>query len=278
MGSKTNSKIVYQHLIKNITINENADEIRAIALLLMEYLGASRSEVLAEKEIAIDQEKINTLIARINHYEPIQYILGEAFFFGRKFNVDRSVLIPRPETELLVQLIVEAKITSPTILDIGTGSGCIPISLALEIPSAQVHALDVSKDALSIAKENAIRLQAKVNLIQLDILHETPSLSELDVIVSNPPYVMYKEKSAMSKNVIDYEPQLALFVEDNDPLQFYKVIAQKSNYLLKRSGCVFVEINPLFGNEIVALFKDQGFICQIIKDMEGKDRVVKAIR
>jgi release factor glutamine methyltransferase len=278
MGSKTNSKIVYQHLIKNITINENVDEIRAIALLLTEYLGASRSEILAEKEIAIDQEKINALVARINQYEPIQYILGEAFFFGRKFNVNRSVLIPRPDTELLVQLILEEKITSPTILDIGTGSGCIPISLSLEIPTAHVHALDISEEALSIARANAKNLSVHVNFFQLNILHQTPSLSNLDVIVSNPPYVMHKEKSAMSKNVIDYEPHLALFVEDNDPLQFYKVIAERNKYLLKSNGSIFVEINPQFGKEVAALFQDQGFKTEIIKDMEGKDRVVKAIR
>jgi release factor glutamine methyltransferase len=278
MGSKTNSKIVYQHLIKNITINENADEIRAIALLLMDHFGASRSEVLAEKEIEIDFGKINEMVARINQYEPIQYILGEAYFFGRKFNVNRSVLIPRPETELLVQLIVEEKITSPIMLDIGTGSGCIPISLALEIPSAQVHALDISEGALSIAKANAKNLSTHVSFFQLDILKETPALSELDVIVSNPPYVTHKEKSAMNKNVLDYEPHLALFVEDNDPLQFYKVIAERSKYLLKRNGSIFVEINPQFGKEVAVLFQDQDFKTKIIKDMEGKDRVVKAIR
>jgi release factor glutamine methyltransferase len=278
MGSQTNSKIVYQQLIERITINESVDEIRAIALLLMDHFGTSRSDIMAGKEIEVTTEALNEIVARINRDEPIQYILGEAYFFGRKFRVNRSVLIPRPETELLVQLIIEEKIKSPAVLDIGTGSGCIPISVVLEIPSSTVYALDVSKEALSVATENSMKLNASVHFFQIDILKQTPPLSDLDIIMSNPPYVTKKEKSSIAKNVLSYEPHLALFVPNEDPLLFYKAIAEKSKHLLKQTGKVFVEINPLYGKETVALFQQHGFSAKVIKDMEGKDRVVKAIR
>ncbi len=273
-----NSKTLFNQLQKQIFIDEDQEEIKSILYLLFEKeFGLSRTEILAEKEITGNEKRFEEVIQRINNHEPIQYILGGAYFFGRNFFVNPSVLIPRPETELLVQLIKNEKLFALTILDIGTGSGCIAVSLALEIPSATVHALDVSDQALSVAKENAKRLSASVNFLQLDILTQSPSLTELDVIVSNPPYVMEKEKSEMNKNVLNYEPHLALFVTDDNPLQFYQVIAKKGKQLLKTNGKVFMEINPRFGKEVAALFNSFGYKTEIIKDMEDKDRVVKAV-
>jgi release factor glutamine methyltransferase len=274
------SKKLFQLLQKKITFNEEEGEIKSILYLLFEKeFGLSRTEILAEKEIEnIDEAQLEKQIARINNYEPIQYILGEAGFFGRKFLVNQSVLIPRPETELFIQLIKEEKLNAPAILDIGTGSGCIAISLALEIPTATVHALDISEEALSIAKENAKQLNAPVNFLQHDILNQTPLLTNLDVIVSNPPYVTEKEKGAMNKNVLNHEPHLALFVPDDDPLKFYKAIAEKSLSLLKPQGKIFVEINQQFGKEVAAVFESLGYKTKIIKDMEGKDRLVRGVR
>jgi release factor glutamine methyltransferase len=273
------SKTLFQQLRKKITLNEEEGEIKSILYLLFEKeFGLSRTEILAGKEIEnIDEAKLEKYVERINNHEPIHYILGEAYFFGRKFKVNPSVLIPRPETELLIQLIREEETNSPSILDIGTGSGCIAISLALEIPTAAVHALDISEVALSIAKENAKQLNSSVNFLQHDILNQTPLLANLDVIVSNPPYITEKEKGAMNINVLNHEPHLALFVPDSDPLKFYKAIAEKSLSLLKPQGKIFVEINHQFGKEVEELFRDHGFeFVEIIKDMEGKDRVVKA--
>jgi release factor glutamine methyltransferase len=275
-----NSKTLFHQLQKKITLAEDQEEVKSILYLLFEKeFGLNRTEILAEKEIkTTDANALEKQIQRINNHEPIQYILGEADFFGRRFNVNSSVLIPRPETELIIQLVKEEKFDSLTILDIGTGSGCIAISLALEIPSAIVHALDISEGALSIAKENAKRLNTSVNFLQHDILSQIPLLKNLDVIVSNPPYVTEKEKGAMNKNVLNYEPHLALFVPDSDPLKFYKVIAEKSLSLLKPQGKIFVEINQQFGKEVAAVFGSLGYKTEIIKDMEGKDRVVRGVR
>jgi release factor glutamine methyltransferase len=274
------SKTLFHQLQKKITLNEEEGEIKSMLYLLLEKeFGLSHTEMLAGKEIEnIDETQFEKQIARINNHEPIQYILGEADFFGRKFFVNPFVLIPRPETELLIQLIKEEKFSSLAILDIGTGSGCIAISLALEMPTAIVHSLDVSEQALSTAKENAKRLNSSVNFLQLDILDQTPLLTNLDVIVSNPPYVTEKEKDSMNKNVLNHEPHLALFVPDNDPLKFYKVIAEKSLSLLKPQGKIFVEINQQFGKEVAVIFSTLGYKTEIIKDIEGKDRVVKGVR
>jgi release factor glutamine methyltransferase len=274
-----NSKTLFHQLQKKITLNEEEGEIKSILYLLFEKeFGLSRIEILTGKEIEdINEVQLKKYIERINHQEPIQYVLGEAYFFGRKFQVNRSVLVPRPETELIVSLVKDEKLLAPYVLDIGTGSGCIAISLALEISSATVHALDISEGALSIAKENAVRLNVNVDFIQVDILNQLPIFSNLDVIVSNPPYVMEKEKITTDKNVLDYEPHLALFVADHNPLQFYKVIADKGKQILKPNGKIFVEINCQFGKEVAKLFQDHGFkSVEIIKDMGGKDRVVKA--
>ncbi len=286
-----NSKALFQDLVKQIVLNEDQDEIHSMAYQMLEnLLGLSRTDILSEKQIDTSkiEVKLSDLVKRINQHEPLQYIFGEAYFFGRKFIVNSSVLIPRPETEELVSLIlteikdrlVQSKgiSTGIKILDIGIGSGCIPISLALEISDAEVYGIDISEDALQVAKQNANRLEADVHFSKLDILNNEIPFLDLDIVVSNPPYIAMSEKKDMRNNVIQYEPHLALFVEENDPLIFYKAISLKSKRVLNPGGMLAVEINERFGKEVANLFQQNNFKkVEIIKDLSGKDRIVKGI-
>ncbi len=270
----TNSKTVFQD-IQSQLVNYDPGETRAIALAIMEKYYGTWTDILSEKQI--ERQDVSDIISRLNQHEPLQYILGEANFFGRKFNVNSSVLIPRPETELVVQEILKLKLKSPRILDIGTGSGCIAITLNLEIPNSKVYAVEVSTDALYRAKENSKKLEANVEFIQVDFLASNFEIEQVDSIVSNPPYVRESEKKWMNANVLNYEPHLALFVPDNDPLLFYKAIAAKGKALLKPSGKICIEINSGFGKEIKQLFEESGYIrVEIIRDMDSKDRIVTA--
>ncbi len=273
-----NSKTLFQQLTQQIHLAEDPDEIKSILYLLFEKeFGLRRTDILAEKEISfIDQERMGTLVQRINSEEPIQYILEEAEFYSRKFCVNSSVLIPRPETELIIQLAKAERMRPSSILDIGTGSGCIAITLALEFPTCHVHALDVSNKALTIARTNAETLNAVVHFFESDILKQTIALSNVDLIVSNPPYVMEKERKQMSRNVLAYEPELALFVPDSEPLVFYKAIALKGKQLLRPKGIVLVEINETLGEETSHLFQQVGYHTEIVTDINGKDRVLRA--
>jgi len=217
----------------------------------------------------------------LNQNEPVQYVLGEAYFFGRKFLVNPSVLIPRAETEELVaevkaHLKGSHKMKTIRILDIGTGSGCIPITLVLEIPDSELYATDVSSEALLVAKTNAQKLGAEVTFLHHNILQSEIAIENLDVIVSNPPYVTPSEQDAMKKNVIFYEPHLALFAPETEPLVFYHVIAERAKKVLNPGGLLAVEINEKFGREVSNLFLEMGFHCiEIKKDLQGKDRIVK---
>jgi len=273
-----NSKTLFQQLTQQIHLAEDPDEIKSIVYLLFEKeFGLRRTDVMAEKEIPfIDQERVSTLLQRINSEEPIQYILEEAEFFSRRFYVNSSVLIPRPETELIIHLAQAEKVRPSSILDIGTGSGCIAITLALEFPSCRVHALDVSNDALTIARTNAEALKAIVHFFESDILTQTLALSNLDLIVSNPPYVMDKEREQMSRNIVAFEPALALFVPDSNPLLFYYAIAQKGKKMLRPKGIVLVEINETLGQETSHLFQQVGYNTEIVTDINRKDRVIRA--
>ncbi|MEO7988022.1 MAG: peptide chain release factor N(5)-glutamine methyltransferase [Chryseolinea sp.] len=286
-----NSKALFQDLVKQITLNEDQDEIHSMAYeILQNLLELSRTDILSEKQIDTSKivTKLSDVVRRVNQHEPVQYILGEAYFFGRKFIVNPSVLIPRPETEELVRLIIsEMKDRSIQlkgidfkikILDIGTGSGCIPVSLALEITHSEVYAIDISEDALHVAKQNATNLNAEVQFSRLDILNDEIPFQNLDVVVSNPPYIALSEKKDMGNNVVDHEPHLALFVEDDDTLIFYNAIASKSKKVLKSGGLLAVEINERFGKEVADLFKHNNFQeIEVIKDLSGKDRIVKGI-
>lgn len=273
-----NSKTLFHQLLNNITLSETADEIKSILHSVFEKeFGFNSTDIIAEKQLlAKSDERLNEIIKRINANEPVQYILEEAYFFGRTFLVNRNVLIPRPETELIISIAKEFQFITPQILDIGTGSGCLAVSLALEFPSAQVYAIDISEKALAVANENAIRLLARVTFFQLDILNESPAQQDFDLIVSNPPYVMENEKMTMNSNVLDFEPAQALFVPDHDPLIFYREIAKKGRQLLKIGGRVVVEINEKFGKEVKKLFEHTGYSTTVVTDLNGKDRIVSA--
>ena len=226
----------------------------------------------------IDLQKWNDIVIELKTQKPIQYILGETFFYDLRFQVDENTLIPRPETEELVALILASnKETNKKIkvLDIGTGSGCIAISLAKNLPNAQVFALDVSEKAIEVAQKNAKYNDVSITFLHQNILETDDLNQQFDIIVSNPPYVRNLEKSEINKNVLDYEPHLALFVEDNDALIFYKKIAQLAKKNLNQNGQLFFEINQYLAKETVELIKDLGFKnIKLHQDIYGNDRMI----
>ncbi len=228
-----------------------------------------------------DAEMIIDIVSLLKLQKPIQYILGEADFFGLIFKVTPDVLIPRQETEELVDWIIKTTNTeSPSILDIGTGSGCIAISLAVNLRKARVAAIDISSGALEIAKSNAQANNVSIYFSKVDILDKTSIIpyQPFDIIVSNPPYIRDSEKIQMSNNVLEHEPHSALFVSDTDPLLFYRAIAQRAKELLNSNGAVFCEINEALGNETYQLFIQHGYCkIELRKDLNGKDRMLKAI-
>ncbi len=252
-------------------------------LLIEEYLGLQRIDFTLQPTLEISSEKydlLNTALARLQKEEPIQYILGKTEFYGYSFRVNENTLIPRPETEELVEWILnEVKDNKQqlSILDIGTGTGCIPISLKKELPGAKVSAIDVSEEALKVAKENALLNKAEVTFILQDIL-QTESLSEqYNVIVSNPPYVRELEKVEIKNNVLENEPHSALFVDDDNPLIFYKKIADLAIKSLTKNGLLFFEINQYLGKETVDMLKRKGFTkVELRKDLFGNNRMIKA--
>lgn len=277
----TNSKTILTDLIQALTLNIALDEKQAIGSLVMEKIFAiDRMDILTNKPVpftVIQQQKLNTIINRINANEPVQYVLEEAWFSGRPFYVNTKVLIPRPETEELVQHVLNHD-PLQRVLDIGTGSGCIAVTVKLERPAAQVHAIDISDAALAVAKINADALGADVTFQQLDILNDAIPFQAVDVVVSNPPYVLRQEQAAMEKHVVDFEPHLALFVSDNDPLLFYRIIAEKSKAVLSDRGILLVEINARYGAAVAALFATLGYQdVLVLQDINGKDRMVKAM-
>jgi release factor glutamine methyltransferase len=226
-------------------------------------------------------EKWKSVLTDLKKQKPIQYILGETEFYGLPFLVNKDVLIPRPETEELVELILaesrKSKVKSLRILDIGTGSGCIPISLKKNLPDAEFFAVDVSENALEVAKENAKVNGVEVNFIKINILETEDLDQQFDIIVSNPPYVRMLEKEEIKPNVLEFEPHLALFVEDNDPLLFYRKIAQLAKKNLNENGKLYFEINQYLGKETVGLLESLGFTnIKLLKDIYGNDRMISA--
>lgn len=261
-----------------------SEEIKSFFYLLSEaHLNLSSVEtvVFASKEISESvQEKYEDAISRLKHFEPIQYIIGESDFFGLTLKVTSHTLIPRPETEELVQLVLDevAKRDEKNlqILDIGTGSGCIAIALAKHLPEAKVSAMEVSEEALKTAKENAKLNEVDINFILEDILQMKSLPDVYDIIVSNPPYVRLSEKELMQSNVLDFEPDLALFVDDQDPLLFYRIIAKLAKSHLTPKGKLFFEINEYLGEEMVMLLKNEGYQdVQLVQDVYGKNRMLK---
>lgn len=249
-----------------------------------EYMNFSRADLLSRTNDTMSESmmlKFNFAVKDLKKQKPVQYILESAWFYGLKLKVDERVLVPRQETEELVDLIIkENKEIKGSILDIGTGSGCIAISLKKNLPSANVIALDVSEGALEIARENARINGANISFIQGDILnHSSFSLDEkLDIIVSNPPYVLASEKETMHANVLEYEPHLALFVNENDPLIFYRKIIEFAKHNLKPQGKLYFEINEQQGRAMEELASGEGMIdVRVIKDINGKDRMMYAL-
>jgi release factor glutamine methyltransferase len=264
-------------------------------LLIEEYLGFSRVDLVLQSDFIIDKDTKNLFdraFERLKNQEPIQYILGKTEFFGLPFLVDKNTLIPRPETEELVAWIIdEVEIlsnkssTKVSLLDIGTGSGCIPISFAKNIDFATIYAIDISTKTLEVALKNADFNQVSISFFELDILKssdlhflfEENSKSIFDIIVSNPPYVRESEKSAMDKNVLENEPHQALFVSDENPLIFYEKIADLALLHLSRNGLLFFEINQYLGNQTVNMLLKKGFKnIELRKDIFGNNRMIKA--
>ena len=292
----------YQQFWRSLAQTYDEGEAKAIARMVYEVrFGLTLPDLLLGKDTQLSadqQEELQEIVRRLQKQEPVQYILGQAEFCGRTFHVAPGVLIPRPETEELCRWIVkEAKDkTSPqpspkerepavrkhSILDIGTGSGCIAITLAAELPEAQVTAWDISEQALVIARDNARRLNVNVRFEQVDILHyqnTSPSPSSLSLVVSNPPYILNKERARMENNVLGYEPHLALFVPDDDPLLFYRVIATFGQKALKPGGSLYFEINPLCAAELQDLLRMMSYHdIETRCDEYGKQRMMKAIR
>ncbi|MBR7167975.1 MAG: peptide chain release factor N(5)-glutamine methyltransferase [Bacteroidales bacterium] len=261
------------------------NEIRTLLQMLFEhFLGWSMAHFLISKNRTINQSdllKFNFAIKDLRHGKPIQYIIGSTEFCDLTLSVSPHTLIPRPETAELVNLIKDnAKEHSPQhILDLCTGSGCIAIALSKALPSAKVFATDISAEALAVAKKNAECNHANVSFLVADILkEENPSGERFDIIVSNPPYVRVMEKAMMHRNVLDYEPHLALFVPDDDPLMFYRHIAEFASKHQQTGDKLYLEINEALGNETATLLQKQGYCCIVHKDSFGKDRMIEAAK
>ena len=259
-------------------------EARNIADLVMEHITEwKRIDRIINKTVPLSSVKEKVLAeftAQLLDHKPVQYILQETWFAGLRFYVDENVLIPRPETEELVDWVCKEN-SSGMILDIGTGSGCIPVSLKNKLALADIHACDISSGALSVAQKNAIENKADIQFHQIDFLdpEQRKSLPVFDVIVSNPPYIPQKDKQEMHKNVLNHEPHIALFVADNDPLIFYRAIAAFAIDHLKKDGAIYVEIHESLGTDVVRLFIESGFTKTILrKDLQERDRMVKAMR
>ena len=282
----------YEALWQRLTDIYETGEAKAIVRLVLEVrFGLTMTDILCgkiEKLTAEEQKDLNHIIQRLETGEPIQYVLGEAEFGGRTFHVEPGVLIPRPETYELCQWIMEERRgkkeegRNTSILDIGTGSGCIACTLAAELADAEVTAWDISDDALRIATENAKRTNVHVSFEKVDVLNtsllnrERPATG-LDIIVSNPPYICNKERATMERNVLEHEPELALFVPDDAPLLFYRTIARFAAKALNPSGALYFEINPLYVSEMQQMLSEEGFShTEIRNDQFGKQRFTKS--
>jgi len=258
------------------------EEIDSFFYILTEaYYGIKRISLATDSSLSVkNTDSILKALSELKQQRPIQYIVGETEFYGMPFKVNEGVLIPRPETEELVEWVLKKtdKNTEVNILDIGTGSGCIAIAIACHLPHANIYALDISREALRIAQKNAKINQVEVEFIEANILtlKEIGPNIKFDIIVSNPPYVREQEKQFMKPNVVENEPHLALFVKDKDPLQFYKAITDFANYNLKKEGHLFFEINEFLGNAMIDLLRHKNFIdIELKQDIFKKDRMIK---
>ncbi|MBX2931250.1 MAG: peptide chain release factor N(5)-glutamine methyltransferase [Chitinophagaceae bacterium] len=271
---------IYKDLLAALQKNYSINESICIADMVIENIfGFSKYDRVLNKHKIVDKSylhKFHQIIVALATHKPIQYVLEEAWFCNQQFFVNEHVLIPRAETEELIALMETFKPTNESVLDIGTGSGCISIILKNKFPQLNITAIDISAEALMVAQRNAQNFEAKVNFVQADFLDENcwKNYEQYDFIVSNPPYVKQSESSTMQPNVILFEPHKALFVPDNDALIFYKKIALFGRNHLKKKGKILVEINEAMGIETKQLFEQFLYHSSIIKDMQGKDRFI----
>lgn len=281
-------KHLKQRFITHLSSNYGLDEPIELFWMSMEHiLQIPRLQLKLKQSVDLSesqQSTLNFILSELQTGKPIQYILGYAWFYNQKFVVSEAVLIPRPETEELVSLILnENRENSLRVLDIGTGSGCIPISLKKHLSgNTEVIGIDISQDALNIARLNADVLACPVDFFQIDILNDGDSFmragQKFDIIVSNPPYITPKEKLLMHHNVLEFEPHIALFVEEDNPLVFYNAIADFAIKNLSSNGKLYFEINQLYGSQIIAMLIEKGFRqTQLKKDISNHDRMISAI-
>lgn len=277
-------EIAYQQLAVKLESLYDKREASNIANWVIEKItGLKRIDRMIQKNRLLSPAEIEELGRKsvlLLDSMPVQYVLEEAWFAGMPFYVNKSVLIPRPETEELIEwVIIENKQkVFKQILDIGTGSGCIPIALKKRLPDTVISSVDISKEALQVAEKNTFQLQVSIDFIQLNFLNESnwKDLPMVDCIISNPPYIKLSEKESMSKNVLNFEPSLALFVTDEDPLIFYRKIAIFGKSHLNEGGIIFLEINEELGEQVIDLYKEHGYRTSLKQDMMGKDRMVMA--
>ena len=272
------------HKIHEGLVNVYSDgEIKALTrIIATELLGVSQMAFYLKDDITLTTEQealLGNAIERLQKREPIQHILGYSDFCGLRFKVTPATLIPRPETSELVEWIASEATANESILDIGTGSGCIAVSLASKMPQSKVTAWDISNDALAVAAENSKANGQAVTFEQVDILAYEPTGEQFDIIVSNPPYIKENEKEAMHANVLDWEPHTALFVPDNDPLLFYRAIAEKGLFMLTPGGKLYFEINRAHGKETMEMLAALGYTnIELRKDFADNDRMIRAVK
>lgn len=273
-------KIIDKIKIDLINYYPKSEILGFIRIIIEHITQRSYHSVMITKTVATDDEKSKSeeIIKRLQQFEPIQYIIGETEFFGIPFIVNSNTLIPRPETEELVELIINENNTDNLdILDIGTGSGCIAISLAKHMKKCNVSAWDIDSKTLEVATLNARKNKVSITFEEIDVLKEISNTKQYDIIVSNPPYVLDSEKKEMSENVLEYEPHKALFVSDSDPLLFYKRIADIGLQHLKPQGKIYFEINRSKGVETITMLQNKGYKnIELHKDLSGNDRMIKA--
>jgi release factor glutamine methyltransferase len=276
----------FDEFVQSLSAHFDPREAQSMARIVFEdCFDLQRSQFATAQLSPAQSAQLQSIHDQLLTQKPLQYILGQADFYGLKFKVDPRVLIPRPETEELVEWVLEVienqfPNRNLRILDIGTGSGCIPIVLQKKLPKAEVWGLDVSAAALELAHENATLNQVQVNWCEQDILHEElwPQLPTFDLIISNPPYIPYQEQALMPPQVTDFEPHLALFVDDVDPLLFYRVIAKFAQKHLNAGGNLFFECNEYNASEVVVLLKESGWReVELRKDLSGKERMIWAV-
>jgi len=276
----------FTHIIQSISSSYEEREAASVAHMVMEHItGLSKLDRIIHKTRALSpsqQQQLEHALEALQQHQPIQYIIGKAWFYNMELLVNEQVLIPRPETEELVEWIVTdiqtAHLQNLHLLDIGTGSGCIPLALKKELPSATVWGIDVSPGAIAVAGSNAAQQKLAVQFTVMDVLDEqaVQTLPTFHTIVSNPPYIKQSESAGMQQQVLAFEPSLALFVPDEDPLRFYRHISQLAKIKLQPGGALYFEINEALGKEVVALMEQEGFTAVTLKqDLFGKDRMVK---